>query len=145
MATAAKKPIVRDIDFTLSKTTTAHKVVSTLQERFKPAAKTGAGGKTVNPRKPQGRQVIGLVLEAVLEHASPETLATLADEVKDKGEGDDVGKASKYIAAIASARASAPVAAVTLDSATEEQLKARLAAIEAAKKAGGKTKDVAAL
>ena len=133
MATAAKKPIVRDIDFTLSKTTTAHKVVSTLQERFKPAAKTGAGGKTVNPRKPQGRQVIGLVLEAVLEHASPETLATLADEVKDKGEKEDKGRASEYIAAIASCRGSAQTPSKSANEMSIEELEALLAEKKAGK------------
>lgn len=133
------------IEFKLDPKSSAYKVVSVLQEQFKTPAKTKEDGTTTTPKKLQGRLLIGAIVESVLQHASAETLAALSEEVKDKGEGDKKGKASEYIAAIAGARAAAPAASVTLEGATEEQLKARLAALEAAKKAGGKTKDVAAL
>ena len=137
--------VAKDIAFELKKGTPAFRVVSVLQEQFKTPPKQNEDGTTTAARKLQGRLLLGAVVEAVFQYASPETLAALADEVKDKGDGDKKGKASEYIAAITAARTAAPASSVSLESASEEQLKARLAAIEAAKKAGGKTKDVAAL
>jgi len=142
----ARKPVAKDIAFTLGKDTAAYQVVSVLQEQFKEPEKTNAEGKVVAPRKLQGRLVLGAVLETVLQYASPATLEALANDVKDKGEGEKKGKASEYIAAIVGARsASIPSDTVSLESATPEQLRARLAALEAAQAPGNKTKGVSAL
>jgi hypothetical protein len=141
----AKKPVLKDIAFTLGKATPSYKVVSVLQEQFKSPATTKDDGTVVAPRKLQGRLVIDAVVEAVFQYASAETLAALADEVKGKGEGDKKGKASEYIAAIVGARAVSPAPKVGLEEATREQLQAQLAALDAATKPGAKTKDVAAL
>ena len=103
MATS-NKPIQKDVTFTLSKDTASYKVVSVLQEQFKSPESTNKDGKVVAPRKLQGRLLIGAIVEAVFQHASPETLKVLAAEIKDIGEGDKKGKASQYVAAIASAR-----------------------------------------
>jgi hypothetical protein len=138
----ARKPVAKDIAFTLGKETAPYRVVSVLQERFKEPEKTNAEGKVVAPRKLQGRLLIGAVLEAVLQYASPATLEALANDVKDKGEGEKKGKASEYIAAIASARSVAPSTPSAITSVSDEELKAELARREAAKAAGAKTKNV---
>jgi hypothetical protein len=135
----------KDLEFTLAKNTDSYKVVSVLQEQFKSAEKIDKDGKVTAPRKLQGRLLIGAVVEAVFQHASPETLAALADEVKDKGEGDKKGKASEYIAAIAGARAAAPAAKKSADELSVEELEAIIAKKKAAQAPGGKTKGVQAL
>ena len=103
----AKKPVLKDIAFTLKTGTTPYKVVSVLQEQFKSPEKKNADGTVVAPRKAQGRLLIDAMIEALCVYASAETLAALADDVKDKGVGDKKGKASEYIAAIISARPTA--------------------------------------
>ena len=138
----AKKPVARDIPFTLRKDAATHKVVSVLQERFK-TPETVKDGKPVAARKLQGRLLIGAAIDAVFSYASPETLAALAADAKAKGGTDN--KASEYISAIVSARSSAPANKVSLESANREQLLAQLAALEAKEKPGAKTKDVAAV
>jgi hypothetical protein len=82
----AKKPVLKDIVFTLPKDKPAYKVVSVLQEQFKSPETRKADGTVVAPRKAQGRLLIDAVVEAVFQYASAETLAALADEVKGKGE-----------------------------------------------------------
>lgn len=143
-----------DISFELKKGTAAYKVVSVLQEQFKTPAKTKEDGTTTTPKKLQGRLLIGAIVESVLQHASAETLAALSEEVKDKGEGDKKGKASEYIAAIASARPVATAKAGTKDyesmsdaelDAEEARIAAAKAKREVAKKPGGKTTGVQAL
>ena len=141
----AKKPVLKDIFFTLPKDKPAFKVVSVLQEQFKSPATTKDDGTVVAPRKLQGRLVIDAVVEAVFQHASAETLAALADEVKSKGEGEKKGKASEYIAAIVGARAVAPSTPKPVTALTDEELEAELARRKAAKEAGAKTKNVAAV
>ena len=141
----AKKPILKDIAFTLGKDTASYKVVSLLQEQFKAPEKKTEDGKVIAPRKLQGRLLIGAVVESVFQYASPATLEALAADVKAKGGDDKGGKASEYIAAIVGARAVAPAHKVSLESATREQLQAQLAALDAATKPGAKTKDVATL
>ena len=141
----AKKPVLKDILFPLPKDKPAFKVVSVLQEQFKSPATTKDDGTVVAPRKLQGRLVIDAVVEAVFQHASAETLAALADEVKSKGEGEKKGKASEYIAAIVGARAVAPSTPKPVTALTDEELEAELARRKAAKEAGTKTKNVAAV
>jgi len=142
------------IEFKLEPKSNAYKVVSVLQEQFKTPAKTKEDGSTTTPKKLQGRLLIGAIVESVLQHASAETLAALSEEVKDKGEGDKKGAASKYIAAIAAARPVATAKAGTKDydsmsdaelDAEEARLAAAKAKREAAKKPGGKTTGVQAL
>ena len=145
---AAKRPVLNDINFTLAKGKPTYKVVSVLQDQFRTPAKTKEDGTVGKSVKLQGRLLFDALLEALLLYASAETLSKLADEVKDKGEGDKKGKASEYIAAIFGARSVAPTASgasVSLDNATPEQLRARLEALEAAQAPGSKTKGVAAL
>jgi len=141
----AKKPVLKDVTFTLGKATDAFKVVTVLQEQFKSPATTKEDGSVVAPRKLQGRLLIDAVVEAVFQHASVETLNALAEDVKNKGTGEKKGKASEYIAAIVGARAVAPATKVSLEEATADQLRARLEALEAAQAPGGKTKGVSAL
>lgn len=142
---AAKKPILKDITFNLAKDKPAYKVVSVLQEQFKSPATTKEDGTVVAPRKLQGRLLIEAVVDAVFQYASAETLATLADEVKGKGEGDKKGKASEYIAAIVGARAVAPSTPKPVTALTDEELEAEVARRKAAREAGAKTKNVAAV
>jgi hypothetical protein len=140
---AAKKPaVVRDIAFTLRKDAAPHKVVSVLQEQFK-TPETVKDGKTVAARKLQGRLVIGAAIDAVFSYASPETLAALAADAKAKGGTDN--KASEYISAIVGAREVAPSTAKPLTAVTDEELDAEIARRAAAKAAGAKTKNVAAV
>ncbi len=98
-------------------------------------------GTIVAARKLQGRLLISALLEAVTQYASPETLAKLAEDCKGKGEGDKKGKASEYVAAIASARA----ARKSVEEMSVEEIEEYLAQKKAAQAPGGKTKDVAAL
>jgi hypothetical protein len=142
---AAKKTVLKDIAFTLPKDTAPYKVVSVLQEQFKSPETVKEDGTTVAARKLQGRLLIGALLEAVTQYASPETLSKLAEDCKGKGEGDKKGKASEYIAAITSARAAAPAAAMSAEELSVEELEAIIAKKKAAQAPGGKTKDVAAL
>jgi hypothetical protein len=146
--------VAKDIRFDLKKGTPAFKVVGVLQEQFKTPEKTKEDGTTTDARKLQGRLLIGAVVEAVFEHASAETLAALADEVKDKGDGEKKGKASEYIAAICAARPVATAKAGTKDydtmsdaelEAEEARIAAAKAKREAAQAPGGKTKGVQAL
>ena len=141
----AKKPVLKDIVFTLPKDKPAYKVVSVLQEQFKSPETRKADGTVVAPRKAQGRLLIDAVVEAVFQYASAETLAALADEVKGKGEGDKKGKASEYIAAIVGARAVAPSTPKPVTALTDEELEAEVARRKAAREAGAKTKNVAAV
>ncbi len=134
--------VAKDIAFELKKGTPAYKVVSVLQEQFKTPAKQNEDGTTTAARKLQGRLLIGAVVEAVFEHASAETLAALADEVKDKGDGDKKGKASEYISAIAAARAATPSSKKSVEDMSVEELEAYLAQKKAAQAPGGKTKGV---
>ena len=140
----AKKPVAKDIAFTLGKDTAPYKVVSVLQEVFK-SPETVKDGKPVAARKLQGRLLIAAVVESVFQYASPTTLEALAADAKTKGGEEKGGKASEYIAAIVGARAAAPTTAVSLESANREQLLAQLAALDAAEKPGAKTKNVAAI
>jgi hypothetical protein len=135
--------VTKDIAFALKKGTTPFKVVSVLQEQFKTPPSVGEDGKTKEARKPQGRLVVGAVVEAVLEYASPQTLEALADDVKDKGEGEKKGKASEYIRAIFGARAAAPAVKKSADELSVEELEAIIAKKKAAQAPGSKTKDVA--
>jgi hypothetical protein len=146
--------VAKDVSFDLKKGTPAYRVVSVLQEQFKTPSKQNDDGTTTAARKLQGRLLLGAVIEAVFEHASAETLAALADEVKDKGDGDKKGKASEYIAAITAARAAGPAKVGTKDydtmsdaelEAEEARIAAAKAKREAAKKPGGKTTGVTAL
>lgn len=137
--------VAKDIAFELKKGTPAYKVVSVLQEQFKTPEKKKEDGTTTDARKLQGRLLIGAVVEAVFEHASAETLAALADEVKDKGDGEKKGKASEYLAAIASARAAGTAAKKSVEDMSVEELEAYLAQKKAAQAPGGKTKGVQAL
>ena len=139
----AKKAVLKDIVFTLPKDKPAYKVVSVLQEQFKSPETRKADGTVVAPRKLQGRLVIDAMVEALCVYASPETLDSLAEDVKKKGEKG--GKTSEYIAAIIPARAVAPAPKVGLEEANREQLLAQLAALDAAEKPGAKTKNVAAV
>jgi hypothetical protein len=148
---AAKKPVLKEIQYILPTGKPAYKVVATLQDRFKSEEKTNADGKVVAPRKLQGRLLIESVVDAVFQYASPETLDALAEDVRSKGDGEKAEKASEYIAAVLSARpvASEPGVAVNYETMTDEQIaeqEARIAAVKAkreeAKKAGSKTKDV---
>ena len=141
----AKKPVSRDIAFTLKKDTAPHKVVSVLQEQFKAPEKTNADGTKVKPHKLQGRLFVGAVIEAVFQYASPETLEALAADVKAKGGEKAGGKASEYIAAIVGARAVAPSTPKPVTALTDEELDAEVARRAAAKAAGAKTKNVAAV
>jgi hypothetical protein len=141
----AKKPVLKDIVFTLPKDKPAYKVVSVLQEQFKSPETRKADGTVVAPRKAQGRLLIDAVVEAVFQYASAETLAALADEVKGKGEGDKKGKASEYIAAIVGARAVAPSTPKPVTALTDEELEAEVARRKTAREAGAKTKNVAAV
>lgn len=141
----AKKPVLKDIAFTLKTGTTPYKVVSVLQEQFKSPEKKNADGTVVAPRKAQGRLLIDAMIEALCVYASAETLAALADDVKDKGVGDKKGKASEYIAAIVGARAVAPSTPKPVTALTDEELDAEIARRAAAKAAGAKTKNVAAI
>ena len=140
-----KKPVLKDIAFTLKTGTSPYKVVSALQEQFKSPEKINDDGTVVAPRKAQGRLLIDAMVEALCVYASAETLAALADEVKDKGVGDKKGKASEYIAAIVGAREVAPSTAKPLTAVTDEELDAEIARRAAAKAAGAKTKNVAAI
>ena len=124
--------VSKDIRFDLKKGTPAYKVVSVLQEQFKTPEKKKEDGTTTDARKLQGRLLIGAVVEAVFEHASAETLAALADEVKDKGDGEKKGKASEYLAAIASARAAGTAAKKSVEDMSVEELEAYLAQKKAA-------------
>jgi hypothetical protein len=141
----AKKPVFKDIPFTLGKATPAFKVVTVLQEQFKSPATTKDDGTVVAPRKLQGRLVIDAMIEALCVYASAESLAALADDVKGKGVGDKKGKASEYIAAIVGARAVAPSTPKPVSALTDEELDAEVARRKAAREAGVKTKNVAAV
>jgi hypothetical protein len=142
---AAKKPVARDIAYNLAKDKAAYKVVSVLQEQFKSPEKVNDDGTVAAPRKAQGRLLIDAMIEALCVYASAETLAALADDVKGKGVGDKKGKASEYIAAIVDAREVAPSTAKPLTAVTDEELDAEIARRAAAKAAGAKTKNVAAV
>jgi hypothetical protein len=134
--------VTKDIAFALKKGTTPFKVVSVLQEQFKTPPSVGEDGKTKEARKPQGRLVVGAVVEAVFEYASPQTLEALADDVKDKGEGEKKGKASEYIRSIVGARAATPGAKKSADDMSPEELRALADQKEQAMKPGGKTTGV---
>lgn len=140
----AKKPVLKDIAFTLGKDTAPYKVVSVLQEQFK-SPETVKDGKVIAPRKLQGRLLIGAVVESVFQYASPATLEALAADVKAKGGEEKGGKASEYITAIVGARAVAPSTPKPVTALTDEELDAEIARRAAAKAAGAKTKNVAAV
>lgn len=142
----ARKPVAKDIAFTLSKTTDSYRVVSVLQEMFK-TPETTKDGKTTAARKLQGRLVIDAVLETVMQYASPATLEALASDAKNKGEGDKKGKASEFITAIIDARSVSvsPTTPKSVNDLTDEELEAEIARRAAAKAASPKMKNVAAI
>ena len=142
---AAKRAVLNDIKFTLATGKPTYKVVATLQDQFRTPEKTKEDGTISKSVKLQGRLLVDALLEALLLYASAETLASLADEVKNKGEGDKKGKASEYIAAIFAARSVAPTTPKPVTALTDEELDAEVARRKAAREAGAKTKNVSAV